>query len=243
MAKIEDRNKPGGWMVRASLLGGMVRTFCVYELEDNKAAELARIAIAADGHRLARLATATSSTLSADRSLIVPRELLKTIDRMLGKAAGMVTLRRSARLVSIEGAAFQIVGRLIDAEYPDTARIIPAGYPNAATCSRARLIKSLERFAAVADPQDAAHAVHVRWNDRDGLHLSTPDGSADCLAADVEGEAETTAQVRYIAELLEAMHGDRVTIAAGKPGSPIIITDPDDSNFLALQMPIQPRSS
>ncbi len=47
MIKIEDRNKPGGWMVRASLLGGMVQTFYVYELEDNKAAELARIAIAA----------------------------------------------------------------------------------------------------------------------------------------------------------------------------------------------------
>jgi hypothetical protein len=37
----------GGWMVRASLLGGMVRTFYVYELEDNKPAELVRIAIAA----------------------------------------------------------------------------------------------------------------------------------------------------------------------------------------------------
>ncbi len=34
-------------MVRASLLGGMVRTFYVYELEDNKPAELVRIAIAA----------------------------------------------------------------------------------------------------------------------------------------------------------------------------------------------------
>jgi hypothetical protein len=34
-------------MVRASRLGGMARTFYVYELEDNKAADLARTAIAA----------------------------------------------------------------------------------------------------------------------------------------------------------------------------------------------------
>jgi hypothetical protein len=48
MAKLEDDlNKPGGWMVRASVLGGLVRTFYVYELDDNKAAELAKIAIAA----------------------------------------------------------------------------------------------------------------------------------------------------------------------------------------------------
>ena len=37
---------------------------------------------------------------------------------------------------------------------------------------------------------------------------------------------------------------DRITITAGKPGGPVIITDPDNANFLALQMPItQPRSS
>jgi hypothetical protein len=47
MANIADIDKPGGWMVRASMLGGLVRTFYVYELDDNKAAELAKIAIAA----------------------------------------------------------------------------------------------------------------------------------------------------------------------------------------------------
>jgi hypothetical protein len=47
MAEITDINQPGGWMVRASMLGGLVRTFYVYELDDNKAAELAKTAIAA----------------------------------------------------------------------------------------------------------------------------------------------------------------------------------------------------
>jgi hypothetical protein len=47
MTEIADRNKPGGWMVRASVLGGLVQTFYVYELDDKKAAALARAAIAA----------------------------------------------------------------------------------------------------------------------------------------------------------------------------------------------------
>ena len=49
MAEIKDRNKPGGWMVRASVLGGLVQTFYVYELDDKKAAALARTAVAATG--------------------------------------------------------------------------------------------------------------------------------------------------------------------------------------------------
>ena len=47
MAEIEDRNKPGGWTVRASVLGELLQTFYVYELDDKKAAALARTAIAA----------------------------------------------------------------------------------------------------------------------------------------------------------------------------------------------------
>jgi hypothetical protein len=47
MANMADIEKPGGWMVRASMVGGLARTFYVYELDDNKAAELARNALAA----------------------------------------------------------------------------------------------------------------------------------------------------------------------------------------------------
>jgi hypothetical protein len=47
MVNIADIDKPGGWMIRASMPGGSARTFYVYELDDSKAAELARTAIAA----------------------------------------------------------------------------------------------------------------------------------------------------------------------------------------------------
>ena len=203
-------------------------------------------AVATDGYRLACATAATSSalsTLSTDRGLIVPREMLKPIKNLLGKASGNVVLRRSDRLFAIEGARFAIVTRLIDSTYPHFERVIPPENPNTATTSRARLTESLARFAAVADPQNTAHAVSLRWN-ADGLTLAAADGSTDGLAADVEGEAETTIQTRYIAELIEAMRGDGITIATGKPGGPVIFTDPDDANFLALQMPLtQPRPS
>lgn len=46
MTNIADIDMPAGWLVRASMVGGLNRTFYVYELEDNRAAELARKAIA-----------------------------------------------------------------------------------------------------------------------------------------------------------------------------------------------------
>jgi hypothetical protein len=46
MAMIAKIESACGWMVRASMLGGSVRTFYVYERDGNKAAELAKTAIA-----------------------------------------------------------------------------------------------------------------------------------------------------------------------------------------------------
>jgi DNA polymerase III sliding clamp (beta) subunit (PCNA family) len=113
--------------------------------------------------------------------------------------------------------------------------------PNVVTVSRAGR-QSLARFAAVAT-RASAH-VSLCWN-ADGLHLSTPDdGSEDCLAADVEGEAETVVQIRYLAELIGALRGDSVRLSEDGFGSPILVTDPEDENFTAVQMPmLRPRRS
>ena len=200
------------------------------------------VAIAADGFRFCQFTTPATTTLSTDRSLIIPSEMVKTINRLLGNASGNVTLRRSERLFSVEGRGFVVVSTKLDSTYPDYERRIPSGGPNVVTTGRVRLSESLARFVAVADPQTRTPAVNLRW-DADGLHLSAPDGSADCLAADVEGEGSTAVQVKHLAELTGALRGDSVRISVAGPGSMIVVTDPEDENFFAGQMPIRPRSS
>jgi DNA polymerase III sliding clamp (beta) subunit (PCNA family) len=167
--------------------------------------------------------------------------MVKTINRLLGNASGNVTLRRSERLFSVAGSGFVIVSTRVDSTYPDYERWIPPAGPNVVTTNRASLGEALARFVAVADPQARTHVVSLRW-DAGGLHLGA-DGSEDCLAANVEGEAGTAVQIRYLAELIGAMHGDSVRICMAEPGSMILVTDPEDENFFAGQMPIRPRSS
>jgi DNA polymerase III subunit beta len=200
-------------------------------------------AVATDGVRLCRITAPATTALSTDRALIIPNEMARIIDRLIASVSGNVTLRRSERLFSVEGTGFALVTRMIDATYPCYERLISSEAPNVVTTSRARLGQALARFAAVADPQTGTHVVSLRWN-ADGLHLSA-DGSEDCLAADVEGEGEgeTAAQIRHLAELTAALRGDSVRLNVGKPGSMILVTDPEDENFFAGQMPIRPRSS
>jgi DNA polymerase-3 subunit beta len=169
--------------------------------------------------------------------------MVKTIDRLLANTSGSVTLRRSGRLFAVEGVGFVLIARRIDATYPDYERLISSDGPNVVTISRTRLRESLARFAAVTDPQSRTHIVSLRWNTFDGLRLSASDGSEDCLAANVEGEGETAVQIRYLAEVIDALRGDEVRICVGQPGNMILITDPGDESFFAGLMPIRPRSS
>ena len=199
------------------------------------------VAVGADGFRLCRITTPATTTLSADRSLIVPIELVKTINRLLSNAFGNVTLRRSDRLFSVEGAGFTLVSTRVDATYPDYERLIPCGGPNGVTVSCAALSECLARFAAVAGPEAGTPVVSLRWN-ADGLRLGA-EGSDDCLAADVEGAGETALQIRNLSELIGALRGDTVRISMAGPGSMVLVTDPQDENFFAGQMPIRPRSS
>ena len=194
------------------------------------------VAVATDGYRLCRVATPATTTLSTDRTLIVPNEMVKAVNRLIGRATGSVTLRRSERLFAIEGAGSSLVTKRIDANFPNYERLISFGAPNTVTVSRARLRESLARFAAVADREARTHAVRLRWNG-DGLQLSAPDGSVDLLAAEVEGKAETAAQVRYLAELMGALRGDSARLSIGESGNMFLVSDPDDQTFTALQMP------
>ena len=127
-------------------------------------------AVAIDGYRLCLVTTPAATTLSIDRSLIIPNPMVKTIDRLLGNASGNVTLRRSERLFSVEGDGFTLVTKRIDQTFPDYEKLIQSEAANVVTASRARLRESLSRFAAVADPQAKTHVVSLRWN-ADGLHL------------------------------------------------------------------------
>jgi hypothetical protein len=47
------------------------------------------------------------------------------------------------------------------------------------------------------------------------------------------------AQVCHLVELLAALRGDSVRLSVADPNSAILITDPDDDNFTAIQMPVR----
>lgn len=201
--------------------------------------------VATDAHRLARVILPGISGLSQDRTLIVPHAAIKIIAKLsANKAIDKLTLRRSKTLFEMAAApSFTFVSKLIDATFPAYERILPEPSGNAAIVGRAELALALERIEAVTPATKTAPTVGRVWTaDEPELRVivpGQPDLAHDPMAAETAGAGWIAFQIRHGLDLLDALKGDRVRIDSNAVcGSPILITDPDDADFLIVQMPV-----
>jgi DNA polymerase-3 subunit beta len=195
-----------------------------------------------NGRQLARVSVPATDVFSSDSSLIVPRDTVKILGKLLGRSeAEQITLRRSRTLLQVEADGFRLVSKLVDGTFPDYARVIPGpNQANRCTVDRAELRSALERAAALVE-KNLHDTLRLTWDDGGELHLTLPRqlGSADdVVAAETAGRGETAVAISQLDEILEQIDGKRVQLELADPHSPIRITNPEDSACLFLQMPM-----
>jgi DNA polymerase III subunit beta len=213
--------------------------FCGILLHDTDNAALA--AAASDGFRFARVVIPGAAGLSQDHNLIVPAPAVKIISKILGdKSVERMTLRRAKALFALETAKAAFVSKVIDGTFPDYSKFVPKPSGNNVTADRAELAQALARVTAVSEERERRVVAGLRWSSGEPvLRLCSvgTDAANDVVAAEVTGSCAVALQAGLLAELLDALDGERVCLDARDGSSPILVTDPDDVAFLALQMP------
>jgi DNA polymerase-3 subunit beta len=196
-----------------------------------------------DGHRLCRVIVPGAAGLSQDNRLIVPRAAVKIILKLLAdKSCERIVLRRSAKLFAIEAARFAFVSKLIDAEFPAYQRLILPPTGNAVTVLRAGLAMALKRVAAVIDPSvKTMRMVGLQWAPGDpALRLCVPghdELAEDIVDAEATGAGRVAVQIHHLRELLDEFAGERIRLDTAGGGTAILVTDLNDPDVLAVQMP------
>jgi DNA polymerase-3 subunit beta len=197
-------------------------------------------AVATDGHRLVTTRVPGAAGLSADFKLIVPNAALKICGKLLGdKGTELVTLCRSQTLFAFESAKATFISKLIDGKFPDYTKLVPKPSGSAVTVDRAELMQALTRASAVVGGKQRA-VVGLAWGaDEEELQVCLADSEAadDVVNAEFTGSGKVAVQIGLLAELLDALDGARVCLDSRDDRSPVLVTDPDDADLLALQMP------
>lgn len=202
------------------------------------------IVVATDGHRLAKRAMPCPAGAADMPAVIIPRKTVHELAKLLTGTTGDVTLSVSPSAVRVNVGDVVLTSKLIDGTFPDYWRVIPKGNDRIATLDVADLTAGVERMACVTS--DRGGSVKLTLNGKINLSARNTDGAEaeDEIAADYDGpEMAIGFSARYLAECAGQIGGKTMTLALSEPGSPALMTDPDDAGLQIVLMPMRPMKA
>lgn len=193
-------------------------------------AENLLVAVATDGHRLARFAASLPQGAAELPPAILPRKTIDVIAKMLPDE-GDVAIEVSQTRVGFRLAdGTTLVSKLIDGTYPDYRRVVPVGNGNRFLVDKAALGAAIDRVTTIS----AGRGSGVKFGFGDGeltLAAHNPDAGdgEDGMAIVMQDGApvEIGFNGRYCLDMLAAVATENVIFELGDAGSPARIV-PDD---------------
>jgi DNA polymerase-3 subunit beta len=209
--------------------------------------------VATDTHRLA-LKTATVKEPRGKQNAIVPSRAMNELTRLLTDAEGDVQVALSDNQISFTlpgESGVQIVARLLEGQYPNYQRVIPADFQKRLTIPVQPLLRAVRRASIVA--RDNAFRLILR-TEEGKLALTAESqtiGSAyEEVEATREGEdVEIAFNAKYLLDLLSVLEADSLHLELTEPLKPGVVRplppapkegEPElGPDYLCVLMPMQ----
>jgi DNA polymerase III subunit beta len=173
------------------------------------------IAVATDGHRLAKSSIALNSGDLSDLFIIVPRKGVLELMRLLADEPDEVNICVGKNHISIQHPTFSFVSRLIEGKFPDFERVIPSSACLSTKIDRDTLKESLQRVMILCSEKYKA----IRFQFRKGnlrILVNNPqqESAEDTLAIDyTEGEVDIGFNIKYLIDMLNTIPPGPVQIS------------------------------
>jgi DNA polymerase-3 subunit beta len=202
-----------------------------HRLDVDSVAQL--VAVATDGHRLARFAVALPEGADVP-SVIVPRKTVDIVNKILpDKGEVKIDVSTNRVAFTLEDGT-TLLSKLIDGTYPDYTRVVPLANPNRFLVDKASLAAAVDRVTTISAGRGSA----VKFGFGDGelaLATNNPDaGSGEDRLSIVmqEGQpVEIGFNGRYCLDMLNAVAAENVVFELHDAGSPArIVPDGGDAN-------------
>lgn len=179
-------------------------------------AEDGLVAVATDGHRLARFAVALEGVGTSEGvQLILPAKTVSEVRRLLREDDGQVEFRWGERSVVLAFDETVVSSKVVDGKYPEYERVIPRGLPRRALVDREDLREALQRASILSN--EKYKGVRVSFgNGALGLQAQNPEQEVaeDEVEADCSGDPVTIGfNVGYLLDALQGIDVGQVDIS------------------------------
>lgn len=199
-------------------------------------------AVATDGYRLSlkkELAMVDGSGVS---QVLIPSRVIRELV-LMGNENDSVEIyvsSESNQVVFVAGD-LTLVGRLIDAEFPDYEKIIPQDFGTRSIFDRSDMLSAVKQGSVFA--REASNIIKLKiLKDKIVVSANAPSVGEDEveIPAKTQGEENEIAfNARYLLDLLSSVEDESLTFEMTGPLNPGVFKSEKDSSFLHLIMPIR----
>ena len=194
---------------------------------------------ATDSYRLAEKRLAANKH---DIKLLIPASAMQDLLRVLGDADDEVKVTHDETQLLFQVGDVELVTRLVEGNYPDYRKLIPASFVTKATLKRADLVNvtkvsslfARESAGSVTIEVDAkAQSLSIR-----SVASQLGENTATAVAA-VTGNGSITLNSRYLLDGLNALSGETVRFGFNGKLEPTLLSDPSNDDYQHVIMPLK----
>lgn len=250
LPQVEDDRK---FSIPADLLKSIIRetVFAVSSSESRpvltgvnwQVTEGELICTATDSHRLARRKTSLSE-LTGEYSAVIPGKSLQELSKILADGSTLVDIVMSTQQVLFKSGNVLFFSRLLEGNYPDTSRLIPAEYKTNVTVNGKTLLQAIDRASLLAR-EDRYNIVKFSADEGKVVELSSNSPEIGKVeeqieAISVEGEElKISFSAKYMMDALKAIDGQDVMIQFTGSMRPFILKSAHDDAIIQLILPVR----
>jgi DNA polymerase III subunit beta len=200
-------------------------------------------AVATDGHRLALVTVYSGDKdfLKLQKGIIIPRKGVSEIRKLLESEGGDILIGVQPGMCVIKTDHTMLKVSLIDAEYPDYRRVIPAEKGTAIQFEKETVLHALRRMSVISSERYSGVIVRLTEG-RMVLNSTNPDvGEAnDEIDMNYHGpDLEVGYNVNYLIDAIEAIDEKEVVFEIGAGMKPGVIRPTENDQHFCIIMPLR----
>jgi DNA polymerase III subunit beta len=199
--------------------------------------------VATDGHRLSVSQEVIEGSISAELSkgVIFPKKGIFELKKMAEEESAEIMLGFMDNSAVIKKGNTVVVMRLIDGEFPDYTKVIPANNERIVQINRDKFLHSLKRMAILSSEKFKGIKIEVN-PELVVISSSNPELGEAREEIEVQYEGNTIStrfNAKYLIDVLSVMEDREVQLKFKDELSPVIMKPLADNDFMAVIMPMR----
>lgn len=209
------------------------------KLEDSKLSFTAT-----DSHRLALKEVPINTTALELSNIVVPGKSLNELNKILDGSDDPVEVSTTNNLILFRTKNLYFLSRLLDGNYPETARLIPDQSKTVLHAHTKALIHTIDRASLLAK-EERNNVVRLLTKDSQTIEITSnaPEVgkvSEQLSIIGMEGEElNISFSAKYMLDALKAIDSDEITIEFTGAMRPFIIKPANNEPILQLILPVR----